>query len=75
MRTQINERYAGGQIAVSKVSRHTGDQDLAPVADREQPCDAIECGPKIIAVALVGGAGMNRGSRAQPVDRREIFGS
>lgn len=53
-----------------------GDKDLATVADREQPGDAVEDGPEIVVVAALGGARVNRHphperTRASPVVRGE----
>jgi hypothetical protein len=43
------------------------------VPDCEQACDAIDRGPEIIAVALVGCTGVERHAHAHAVDGAEIL--
>ena len=44
------------QPVADEARRDAGDQHLAPVADREEPRDAIEGRPEVVAVACLGGA-------------------
>ena len=53
-----NSRFPGKIVAHELVTR-LREQDLPAVPGREQPCDAIDRGAELVAVALIRSAGMN----------------
>ena len=65
MLPQIAQTRLRGEIAEHQIGRRARDEDLAAVSDRQQPGDAIHGGAEIVAVPLVGRAGMDRGADAQ----------
>ena len=51
------------------------DEHLAAVPNRQQTRDAVERRAEVVAVALVGGAGMHGRTNAQSIDGGEVFGA
>ncbi len=74
MLAEIPQTRLRRKIALHEIGGHARDEHLTAVPDREQARHAIDRGPKVIAIAFVGGAGVDRGADSKSINGREIFG-
>lgn len=54
MRTEVNERRLGREIAADENPRRVGDQNLPTMPHGHEPCNTVNSGTEIITAAFIG---------------------
>ena len=70
---EVAQGRARREAALCEVGRDAGDDDLAAVRHGEESRDAVDDGPEVVPVALVGGAGVQGDAHAHAVNGAEVF--